>query len=527
MANTHQMEKTAENIITFDFNYNLKKQTWDKKLVSVDFNKYIDQDIDMVKKELNKIFEYSKYCVVDSTYYRRFTSSSDIVELFSVEGIVAKIQCKNNYSYPITLHSKKYILINDIASTNKITKLRLTKIIQLMTLDHIKKCFDNSTNTHNITLKDVITKRIFSDEEYAKLFKYMDAIVQQYYRENIANRVDVDAINMMEYIDMDIDQVLLSLNEKLLEKYVILDCREDMDLIGYMYAVYVSPNNKNKVDHITVVNGINPDKVFQKMVVEKNDPNQDNLNGFFGLNIENTICKIRNKYSYGVYDCRIENYIDYASQGYDNKAEFHDENGLLVHSNSSNQIKLFEYIVKDQLQTFRPSDVFCKNKNLSDVNLNKYIGMHVADVFLELKNELSEKYQIMKFINRTFDKSLFQIKLFSDENSILKVIQYKNGSDFVTTIKENKCGQDITSIDCKKFFNRNYLHVVTELLNLLDDKYILEPEDENKKYGFWIGIELKAINTFNYEPDFVYNAYSRHVCEIKYINDDNKTVIIQ
>jgi hypothetical protein len=473
---------------------------------NIDFNDYLDKELDKVKIELEELLKNTKYEIYDCSKVRPSYWYGLTINLYGVNNFIAKIE----YTYGMFVnikkfYSTKYILFDEIANQNKIYGPNYTKLIKLLRIEHIKECFENLPKLECVSLEDVTTKRIFTDEEYAKLFEYMSSIIKKYDEENKNNKVEISKLDLTKYIGQDIDLVLLELTEKLLDKYHIFDGRGAICLVAYSHSVYVYANKENKVNKI---NG-SGSEVTLKGYITRKYPSYKSLKDFFGLNIDTTIQDIRDIIVdiMGVGDCRKES-TWFGFNTY----------GLMTYCDSNNNIKLFEWTNWDGLYSVRPIENPCKNKNISDISLNSYIGKHINDVFLELKEELDEKYQIINCICRGSKGTEYEIELHSDENSILKVIKYKDGDKNIKIIKSNQTNCNIQAIDFSNYIGKNPKTVTTELMDLLDEKYIINPEDENEKNGIWIHINYSSIN----------NDYDiMIVSKIEYFNDENQKVIVE
>jgi hypothetical protein len=193
--------------------------------------------------------------------------------------------------------------------------------------------------------------------------------------------------------------------------------------------------------------------------------------------------------------------------------------GLMVYCDSNDIVKLFKYTNDNGYNIVRPMENPCKNKNLCDISLDMYLGKHVNDVFLELTELLDEKHVITNCKNRRITNSKYQVKLHSDNNSIIKVITYTDGDEILKIVKTDKSNYDISSIDLNKYIGENHSNVTTELLDLLDEKYTINPQDKNTKYGIWINTKLECIN---YDTRECANVVST----IEYIDSENNKIVI-
>jgi len=113
------------------------------------------------------------------------------------------------------------------------------------------------------------------------------------------------------------------------------------------------------------------------------------------------------------------------------------------------------------------------------------------------------------------------IFIYSNNESIVKVITYIDGDENLKIVKTNKSNYDISTIDLKKFIGTNYIDTRTELLEILDEKYILSPSDKNTKYGYWINANVMEKINSKYD-----SSYKVFVTNIEYIDKENNKVVI-
>ena len=494
---------------------------------NIDFNQYIDKNLDKVKADLEELLKNTSYKICDCTILRPTYWGGNTINLYGVNNFIAKIEYTYGFCANIKkFHSNQYILFDEIAKQNKIYGPTYTKLMKLLTIEHVKECFkdsliqkigkilkiknSNNGNTDNITLEDVITKRIFTDDEYKKLFNYMLSVIKKYEAENKTEKVELSNLDLTKYIGQNTESVLLELTDRLLEKYKIFDCRQIRFLETYSHSVDIYSDKNNKVTKIEYSDDWDRREVTKKGYIRRVNPNYETLKEFFGLNIDSAISDIIDIITkkYGAGDCR-KNSDWFGFNTY----------GLMVYCDSNNIVKLFIYTDDDGFHTIRPIENPCKNKNLCDISLDMYLGKHVNDVFLELTELLDEKYKIINCKNRCITNSKYQVKLYSDKNSIVKVITYIDGDKKLKILKMDKSNYDISSIDLSKYIGEIHSNVITELLDLLDEKYIMNPKDKNTKYGIWINTELKCID------------YDTHECinivsTIEYIDDKNNKIVI-
>lgn len=525
-----------------DSESHITKKITMKDIMQIDFNKYLDQNINEVKKNLKTLLHNTCYKIKNCSNREPQCRQGYEINLYGIDDILVKIE-HNYYSkhnqFNIQqqfFNSNKYILFKDIANENKIYGVNCTHLLVLLNMEHVKECFGdllnskidllktytdskNYTSVEDITKNDIITKKIFTNDEYIKLIDYMKLIIKKDDELNKKQKVEVSELDLTKYIGQNIDVVVFKLSRKLLDKYKIYDCRKLYFAVLYAYNIKVICNTKNIVKKIKYEYRDNCCfEVNERGYFEKFKPSYKSLNVFFGNNInlsfDNIIDTIDNKYN--ICDCRQGECLFF---GYG-----HGYPSIVVFCDSKNIIKLFKCYESQKITFIRPLFNPCHNKTPSDILLDTYLGKHINDVYLELTELLDEKYMVANCRIKNFCKSEHIIMLYCDEDSIVKVIMYKN-NDKIEYFKINRSNLDITEVDLNQFIDQKYLYSTTKLLQLLDDKYIINPKDKNEKYGVWINKLIKSENKDTSKIDYYANKTDLIVDDIDYDSDDeNKSI---
>ena len=441
---------------------------------NIDLNQYLDKNLTSAVSELKFLLKDTTYKINDCTDTKPNFWIPNTINLYSIDNMVAKIEhVYGRWTKIESICSNKYILFYEIASKYGIYGPTYTKMMKLITIEHVRNCL---VIKEDITLKDIINTNVLKEDEYLTLFNYMLKIINEYDLKQNINRVKISKIDLTKYIGQNYDDVLLDLTENLVEKYKIIDCRGAITCVAYAYAVYIYPN-KNKVEKIKYVDGFkNEGEVTEEGYIKRKIPSFESLKDYFDKPIDDVLLNIRKyiKELYGGYDCRRIS----SSFGFDTF-------GLMAYCDSKNIVKLFKY-TEEKMHIVRPTDHPCKNKKLSDISLNKYIGTHIDDTFLELTKLLDEKYVIVNYKHKNFSKSNYTVKLYCNDDNIIKVITYSDGNDDTNLIYNSLSTDDITTIDLKNYISKPYTQVFIELVEKFGNKYKINPTDKNTKKSIFI-----------------------------------------
>lgn len=460
-------------------------------------NQYLDKNLTDAVSELKILLKDTTYKINDCTETRPNFWMSNTINLYGVDNMVAKIEhvCGAKIE---SIYSNKYILFYEIASKYKIYGPIYTKMMKLMTIEHVRNCL---AIKEDITLKDIINTNVLKGNEYLTLFNYMLKIINEYDLKQNINKVEISKIDLTKYIGQNHDDVLLDLTENLVEKYEIIDCRGTTSCVGYAYAVYVYPNMENKVHIIKYVDDYQDEEVTEEGYIKRKKPSFESLKDFFDKSIDDVLLNVR-KYIqelYGGGDCRRMS----SSFGFNTF-------GLMAYCDSKNIVKLFKY-TDGKMHVVRSIDHPCKNKKLNDISLDKYIGTHVDDTFLELTELLDEKYIIVNSKHQNRSKSNYTVKLYCNDDNIIKVILYSDGNDDTNLIYNSVSIDDITTIDLNNYISKPYNQVFIELVEKFGNKYKINPIDKNTKKS----ISIEQTENF----DKLQNDFIGVVSSIKYVDE--------
>lgn len=451
----------------------------------IDLNSYIDKNIDEATAELTKLLK-NTHIVKDCSKHRPNAKPFYGINLYGIDKILVEIEYYYNYKQK-NIYSNKYIIFKNIAEQNNYSDIMYTKLNKLLTMEHIKYCFgdlliskinllltyknsEHYKTINDITLEDITKKKIFTTDEYAKLFNYMSSVIKKYDDNNKIEKVEIYKIDLRKYIGQNIDLVILDLYNQLFDKYRIIDCRYVHAAYGSFFEVCVFCDVDNKVTKIEFKSDKGEGEVTQKGYIKRIKPDYTYLKQFFGFNIDTVLSFISETIDKDIhfYDCRhINNLMG------------HERDGLMVYCNSNNIVELFEYI-DTSLHIVRPIEKPCRFKSLSEISLNTYIGKHIDDVFLELTELLDEKYKVINCKIEDNYSGKNKIKLHCDEKFIVKVITYIDDNDKLKIIKTNNSNYDVAKINVNKYIGQEYIFVETELLEILSTKYNFNPTCKTK-----------------------------------------------
>lgn len=493
----------------FQFNKDLsnytQKQTGLIEDYNVDLNQFLDKNLEDVLSKLKFLLKDSKYKINDCTDSRPNFWVPDTINLYAVDKMVAKIEhVYGQWTKLESIYSNKYILFDVIASKYKIYGPTYTKMMKLMTIDHIRNCL---VIKEDITLKDIINTNILKEDEYFTLFNYMLEIINEYDLKQNIKKVEISKIDLTKYIGQNHNEVLLDLTEKLVKKYEIIDCRGAISCVGYSHAVYIYPNIENKVCIIEYVDNGKEEEVTKEGYIKRKTPSFESLKDYFDKPIDDVLLNIRKYINklYGGGDCRKIS----SSFGFNTF-------GLMVYCDSKNIVKLFKY-TDGKMHIVRPNDNLRKNKKINDISLDKYIGTHIDDTFLELTELLDEKYIIVNSKHKNYSKSNYTVKLFCNDDNIIKVITYSDGNEDINLVYNTVLSDDILVTDLKNYISKPFTHVFIELVEKFDNKYKINPSDKNTKKSIFI--EQKDIYIESQK-----NIVSI-VSSIQYVDEEGNTLV--
>lgn len=472
---------------------------------NIDLNQYLDKNLTDTLSELKFLLKDTTYKINDCTDDRPNFWITNTINLYGVDNMVAKIEhVYGRWTKIESICSNKYILFYEIASKYRIYGPTYTKMMKLMTIEHIRNCL---VIKEDITLKDIINTNVLKEDEYLTLFNYMLKIIKEYDLKQNINRVEISKIDLTKYIGQNYDDVLLDLTENLVEKYEIIDCRGATACVAYAHAVYIYPK-ENKVHMIKYVDNFQEEEVTEEGYIKRKTPSFESLKDYFDKPIDDVLFNIRKyiKELYGGYDCRRIS----SSFGFNTF-------GLMVYCDSKNIVKLFKF-TEGKMHIIRPTDHPCKNKKLNDISFDKYIGTHIDDTFLELTELLDEKYVIVNYKHKNFSNSNYTVKLYSNDDNIVKVITYSDGNDNTKLIYNSGSTDDITTINLNNYISKPYNQVFIELVEKFGNKYKINPTDKNTKKSIFIEQTEKYLES--------HHNFISIVLSIKYIDEEGIEQIV-
>lgn len=431
-------------------------------LAEIDFNKFLDLDIDSVTKELEEILADTKYKI----YYKKFSRQGvwfgSIFNVHNVCGKVAKIE----YNYGV-FHKKKsfvsnnYILFDEIAQKYRIFGAQYLVMMKNMTLrdvkSNIKTILDNE-----ITLNDVIHKKILTDEDFTCLFDYMKTKISECESLLDKDRVELSSIDLTQYIGKDVDYVILELRNKLVKKYDIHDCRYGRFLVEDAYSVDIYSDSTDKVCKINFTDMYIDGQVTKRGYIKRFMPNEKTLQKYFDLPIGEVLEEIRDTIDvrFGAGDCRKKiNFFGFNTYG------------LIVFCSGDEKVKLIKYTDCEGIHTIHKLDEFGNKiirdkKTTKEISFDKYIGKNVNDVFIEFHEILDDKYKIFNSKHsRDLVKEL-DIIIYSHDD-IVKLIKYCEEGNIINVFDKTHLLADNTQINIHEWIGKNKNDTIIELTEKL------------------------------------------------------------